>query len=145
MASLAHLAGVSSRRGAAGQVVAPDHFRVELFLASRGESVEVLTSAGLRLSPRLFLRPGQVRLLMREGVVHAPRGHTEYFSVRVSAPSRAERFSITWRAHEGRDRLPRALDNCTTRLEGTTIRHAWPAGEWHPWAPENMDEPLAEA
>jgi hypothetical protein len=76
---------------------------------------------------------------MRDGAAHVPRGHAEYFSVRVSRAVTRGTILYHLGAHEGRDRLPRALDNSTTRQDGLTIRHAWPAGEWHPWAPENMD------
>jgi len=109
------------------------------------ELVEVLDSAGLPLKPRLRLTPSVVRVLVREDLVRAPRGNQEWVSVRIRTGIAIASIYACMRRGQQRDRLPRALDNSTTRLDGLTIRHAWPAGEWHPWAPENMTEPPAEA
>jgi len=109
------------------------------------ELVEVLDSAGLPLKPRLRLTPSVVRVLVREDLVRAPRGQQEWRSVRVKFGVSVASIYSTMRRGQQRDRLPRALDNSTTHKTGMLVEHRWKPGEWHPWAPENMDEPLAEA
>jgi hypothetical protein len=115
------------------------------------ERIEVLQRDGAALRPRLFLDPGIVRILIREDCVRAPRGQQEWAAVRIRAGVSISAVYGCMRRGQQRDRLPRAIDNSTVRLDGLTIRHRWRTGGGdHPYDPQNgagsgFDEPPPEA
>jgi hypothetical protein len=114
-----------------------------LFLA---EKIELLTAAGLSLHPPKYFSPGEIRRLMRKDLIFATNGG-EFHTVRHRVP--LETLQAALRGDVQRDRLPRALDNSTTRqTPGGEHSHRWGAGEAHPYSQQSgygtgWDEPPA--